>query len=187
MNLTQQWNNPALQRQQLVYGTMPAIYRPSLTAGMSSRTYTGGVAYGSSGWGACKPRWVDADATPESVPSYSSEDSGWNVMADSMSDGLRADRRNDISYCAADSGCVDAAVSGWAAAVRGVVFLCVEWRDRTKLLFCMRRVLACHFLNDRSCFSGSSSAMPKNFATPCLTDLQANFHLIYFNQITSRN
>jgi len=66
-----------------------------------------------------------------------------------MSDGRRADRRNDSSYCAADSGRVDAAVSGCAAAVRGDVFLCVDWRDRTKLLFCMCRVLARHFLNDR--------------------------------------
>ena len=92
--------------------------------------------------------------TPESVTSYSPDDNCWDVKADSMSEGLLAVRRNDISYCAADSGRVEVAVSGRdsataVAAVRGDVFRWVDWRDRTKLLFCMRRVLACHFLKER--------------------------------------
>ena len=137
-----------------------------------SVTYIGGVAWGSSGCGGCRLRSVDANVTPESVASYPPEDSSCSeVTVDSPSGAACTEWRNAISYSAADVGRA-AGVGRERVAVRGVVFLCELCRDNTKLRFCMRRVLACHFFNVRSRFASSSSATPKNLATLCFTDLQ---------------
>ena len=155
-------------------------------------TYTGGVACGSSGCGGCNIADVNPGSVklypregPLSVESYPREgsylledNSCSDVTADSVSG---ADCCIDISYSAADVGRSAAdvgrvAIDGLeATADRGAVFLRVPRLERTKLLFCRRRVLARHFLNVRSRFASSSSATPKNLATLCFTDLKAQF------------